>query len=245
VSLLVGVSQGVKTGRHPIRVDFVGALVWSATALATLNCGSGPNRPTPITRKVTSLDISCPATLLVGQSKFCFAQAHYSDGSTVNPAAVTWSSSAPNVASFAALAPGKISALGEGQTVVSAQYEEGSATAVVSVRAEDFLTVASSAEQGTFQVGRTVTMFLVGEYGVASVENAELHIEISDQNGQLIAAGTSNIVSKGGNSFVLSSTFAIPPSASQVCRTAVLQIGGVRLTATGSASLLSCINVTQ
>ncbi len=86
-------------------------------------------------------------------------------------------------------------------------------------------------------------MWVQGEYGVASAVAGELNIEISDQNGRRVDAGTPQTVPNGGDSYILSSTFVIPAATTQVCRTAVLQIGTVRLTAVGSAGLFPCINV--
>jgi hypothetical protein len=88
-------------------------------------------------------------------------------------------------------------------------------------------------------------MTAIGFYGVASADSGQLSVEITDQDGKLITAGTPRTVSKGGDSYVQSTTFVIPSSATTVCRTAVLQIGAARLTAVGSASLFPCFNIAQ
>lgn len=187
-----------------------------------------------------SLEITCPTSLLVGQSGFCFARAHYANGST-STVAPSWSSSDPTIASFGS--SGSLTGRGAGQATVSTEYGGKTAAAPVAVQAEDFLAVTAASLQGTFQMGRTVTMFVIGEYGVASADAGHLNIEITDQDGKLIVAGTPRVVAQGGDPFVLSSTFTIPPGTTSVCRTAVLQIGAIRLTAVGSPGLFPCVSV--
>ncbi len=208
-------------------------------------CGNSPTTPTPVVTNLVSLEISCPASLLVGQRRSCFANGHYADGSlrSVTP---IWSSSDPNIVSIAAVAnAGSVTGRGAGEAVVSSELEGKRASATVSVRAEDFLSVSSAAIQGTFQTGQVVSMWAIGQYGVASADSAELNIEITNQDGTLVVAGTPQAVPRGGDAFVLTSTFTIPPGTTRVCRTAVLQIGATRLTAVGDASIFPCINVTQ
>ncbi len=208
-------------------------------------CGNSPTTPTPVVTNLVSLEISCPASLLVGQSRFCFAYGHYANGS-VHSVTPIWFSSAPEILSVAALAnAGNVVGRGAGEAVVASEFEGMRASATVSVRAEDFLSVSSAAIQGTFRIGQVVSMWAIGHYGVASVDSAELNIEITNQDGTLVVAGTPRVVPRGGDAFVLTSTFTIPPGATKVCRTAVLQIGATRLTAVGDASIFPCINVTQ
>jgi hypothetical protein len=181
--------------------------------------------------------------LLVGQLRFCFANAHYTDGSTRVEAA-SWSSSNPSIASIALVGNAAgLTGRGAGQVTVSSEFGGKLATTLVSVSAEDFLTLEATGIQGTFQVGRIVTMDGIGRYGVATADAGELNIEITNQDGTLVVAGTPRIVSKGGDAFTLASTFTIPSGTTKVCRTIVLQIGAVRLTAVGSAGLFPCINV--
>lgn len=228
---------------HKQRAHLRCGVLWGVSLLAASGCG-GPVGPTVSTRKVVSLEIFCPTGLRVGESGSCFAQAHYSDGSAVNPAAATWSSSDPSVATIVGSDfDGRMLGRGPGQVVISGHYGEGSATTLVSITAEDFLKVTSAGVQGLFQTGRTVTMTVIGAYGVASAGTAQSGVEITDQAGNLIVGNAPQTVAKGGDSFVLSRTFVIPSSASKVCRTAVLQIGDVRLTAVGSDALFPCIDI--
>ena len=134
---------------------------------------------------------------------------------------------------------------GPGHVIVSAEYEGKAAAAQLSVRAEDFLDVSAAGLQGTFQVSRVVTMYVTGSYGVASADAGQLNIEITDQDGALVAAGPSQTVPKGGDSFVLSSTFTIPIGTTRVCRTAVLHIGALTLTDVGGPMLFPCVSVSQ
>jgi hypothetical protein len=93
-----------------------------------------------------------------------------------------------------------------------------------------------------FFAGSTVLMQLGGFYGVASADSGQLSLVITDQNNAVIATST-KAVSRGGDSFAMSSTFTVPLGTTQVCRKMVLEIGTATLTAVPSADLLPCISV--
>jgi hypothetical protein len=78
-------------------------------------------------------------------------------------------------------------------------------------------------------------------YSVASAETGRLSLRISDQSRNV--AGTLPVtVSKGGDFFLLSSTFIVPDDSVEVCRTAVLEIGAVTVAELQSQSFpLWCI----
>ncbi len=86
---------------------------------------------------------------------------------------------------------------------------------------------------------------LVGYYGVASADNGQISLVITDQTGTVVSTSTPMTVPKGGNFFDVSSTFTIPPNTTQVCRVAVLQIGATSLTADGGSGLRPCLPVRQ
>jgi len=73
-----------------------------------------------------------------------------------------------------------------------------------------------------------VTMWLQGNYSVASAATGRLSLKISDQNG-IVTTTAPLTVAKGGDSFVLSSTFVVPEASVEVCRTAVLEVNGVTI----------------
>lgn len=202
-------------------------------SLSQLACGSDipPSGP--------SFDTVCPATLLVGQTGFCFALIK----GTQTGLAATWSSSNPGVASFGAA--GALKGLSAGQVVVTGSYQGRSASASVSVQAEDVLRVSASTLQGLFKVGNTVMMGVVGFYGVASADSGQLNLVVTDQNGAVVSASELQMVLKGGDTFVIHHTFTLPVNTTRVCRTAVLQIGSVKLTAAGPPEIFPCVDVAQ
>jgi hypothetical protein len=71
-------------------------------------------------------------------------------------------------------------------------------------------------------------MWLQGYYSVVSADTGRLSLRISDQSGT-ITATTPMAVGKGGDFFLLSSTFVVPRDSVEVCRTAVLEVGAVRI----------------
>jgi hypothetical protein len=130
-----------------------------------------------------------------------------------------------------------------GQAVVSASYGGREATAAILVTAEDALRIKAGAHQGAFTPGATVTIWLQGYYSVASAETGQLSLRISDQDGT-IATTAPLTVAKGGDFFLLSSTFVVPQSSTAVCRTAILGIGAVTIAEPQSnESGLWCIDI--
>lgn len=106
----------------------------------------------------------------------------------------------------------------------------------------DALRVQAGLYQGTFKPRATVTMWLQGYYSVASVDSGRLSLRIRDQNGT-IATTSPLVVPKGGDFFFLSSTFVIPPTSTQVCRTAILEVGVLTITGPEPDSWLACLAV--
>ena len=188
----------------------------------------------------SSFGVVCvPSSLLVGQTGFCYALVTGTE--TGLPA--TWTSSDPSIASFGP--SGSLKGRSAGQVTATATYEGRSESASVPVRAEDVVRVLSASYQGIFQAGSTVNMIITGFYGVASAESGQLNLVVTDQNDVQVSASAVQTVARGGDSFAILHTLTIPVGTTRICRTAVLQIGSVTLTATGPPELLPCINIAQ
>jgi hypothetical protein len=198
--------------------------------------GPGPSGPGTV---VLGFDVVCPASIFVGQTGFCFALRK----GTQTGLDATWASSDPSVASFGPI--GSLKGRSAGQIVATATYQGRSESASVSVKAEDVLRVSSAVFQGIFKVGNTVMMGVGGFYGVASAESGLLNLVVTDQNDVSVSASEPQIVARGGDSLVISHTFTIPAGTTRLCRTAVLQIGSLTLTATGPSEIFPCVPVTQ
>jgi hypothetical protein len=219
----------------------IGVGIIVAVSLVYIACGGNPAGPGTGSSDNPTLQVVCPPSLLLGQTAFCQAASQTRAGSVDVTVAASWSSSDPAVASSGQL--GSVTGHGGGQVVVSASYGGQTASAHVVVVAQDVLQATASAIQGLFRVGSTVTMTLQGFYGVDSAAGGQLSLVITDQAGANIANSAIRTVARGGDSFILSDTFVIPSGTTQVCRTAVLQIGSVTLTAAGSSDIFPCVAV--
>jgi hypothetical protein len=139
----------------------------------------------------------------------------------------TWSSTRPEVVTVDSL--GVVNGRAPGQASVSASYGGRQGEATLVVIAEDALRIDSGqAHQGNFTPGSTVTMWLQGYYSVISAETGRLSLRISDQTGTIVTTAPMT-VAKGGDFFLLSSTFVVPRDSVEVCRTAVLEAGSVTI----------------
>ena len=191
---------------------------------------------------VLSLELSCQDSLIVGEQAPCIAVAHLRSGGTplISPLA-TWSTAQPSVVTVDGI--GTLTARAAGQAVVTATYQGRSAQATVVVTFEDALRIKAAADQGEFRPGTMVTMFLQGYYSVASADVGRLSLRISDQDG-IVTQTEPTSVARGGDFFLLSSTFVVPQTSTQVCRAAILEVGGVTILAPDPAgSTLACIPV--
>ena len=152
-----------------------------------------------------------------------------------------WTSMRPDLVAVDAL--GVVNGRSAGQAGISVSYRGREATASIVVTAEDALRVKAAAEQGEFRPGTTVTMWLQGYYSVASADTARLSLRITDQAG-IVTTTTPSTVARGGDFFLLSSTFVVPQTSTRVCRTAVLEVGSVTVAEPQSdASALRCISI--
>ena len=201
--------------------------------LGIAGCGAngsvGPTTPSPTPAagdQLLALAVSCQAALIIGERAPCIAVASYRSGrQPLVSFESTWSSSLPEVVAVDSL--GVSTGKSAGQAMVTASYQGRHASAVIAVTEEDALRISSGqAHQGDFRPGSTVTMWLQGYYSVASAATGRLSLKISDQTG-IITTTAPSTVAKGGDFFLLSSTFVVPETSVEVCRTAVLEVGSV------------------
>jgi Big-like domain-containing protein len=221
--------------------------VWIlAIAAYGANCSGGPTTPSPTPAdgdQLLALTVSCQAALIIGERAPCTAVASYGSGrQPLVSLESTWSSSHPDVVAVdgVGLSTGKSA----GEATVTASYQGLRATAVIVVREEDALRISTGqAHQGDFTPGSTVTMWLQGYYSVASAATGRLSLKITDQTGT-IGTTAPLAVAKGGDSFLLSSTFVVPDTSVEVCRTAVLEVGTVTIAEPHSKAFpLWCISI--
>jgi len=86
-------------------------------------------------------------------------------------------------------------------------------------------------------------MWLQGYYSVASAESGRLSLRITDQN-RVVTSTLPLTVPKGGDFFLVSSTFIVPQNSTQVCRTAILEVASMTIAEPQSnASGLWCISI--
>jgi hypothetical protein len=224
-------------------------LVGVMAALGVASCGgatpTSPGGGGTAGSDVLAVAVSCPTSLLIGQKGPCIAVARLRSGQApVVSFEATWSSTRPDVVTVDAL--GVVNGRSAGQAAVSASYRGREAAATLVVTAEDALRVeGGQAHQGDFRPGRTVTMWLQGYYSIASAESGRLSLKITDQT-RTIATTTPITVVRGGDFFVLSSTFVVPDDSVEVCRTAILEVGAVTIAEPTSKSYpLWCIPIVR
>jgi hypothetical protein len=105
------------------------------------------------------------------------------------------------------------------------------------------LRASAAAYQGSFKVGTTATLWLQGGYGVASADSGSLTLVVTDQSGATVSTSAPLTVRRGGDLYIMSTTFTIPPGATRVCPSGVLQIGLTRLTVVPDVSRVPCMPV--
>ncbi len=128
--------------------------------------------------------------------------------------------------------------------MITATYQGRQATAISVVTEEDALRIASGqGQQGAFTPGSTVTLWLQGYYSVASAATGRLSLRITDQTGTITTTAPLT-VARGGDFFLLSTTFVVPDRSEEVCRTAVLDVGDTTIAEPHSkTNLLWCIPI--
>lgn len=210
----------------------------AAVALFTLTSCQAPTSPDG----GDSLNVICPATLLIGEVSACEAvvQSQTQPWRDVTPAA-TWTALRTDIVSVGpwSLVAGRAAGQGE----IAASYQGRTGGASIAVIAEDAIRIRAAAEQGPFRRGVTVTMFLQGYWSVASADTGRLFLLITDQDGTTVASSDPLTVAKGGTGFVLSKAFVIPDTSTAVCRTAILEVGPVTIAQPNPGTLGRCIAV--
>jgi hypothetical protein len=156
--------------------------------------------------------------------------------------AAVWTSSDSSIARSEGI--GIFLGKSEGQATLTGTYDGESASAQLTVQLQDVLRATASSEQGPFRAGAIATMWLQGFYGVASADAGRLTLVVTDQNGETVSTSAPMTVPRGGDRYLLTTTFSLPPGTTRVCRTGVLQIGSTTLTLIPDVSLAPCIAVT-
>jgi hypothetical protein len=153
-----------------------------------------------------------------------------------------WSSARPDVVSIdargaAAVVKGQSTS---GVAAIAAAYRGRQGSAQIAVTAPDAVRVGATAEQGAFRAGGRPTWSFIGFYSVQSAASGRLVLRVTDQDGGVLATEP-RTVARGGDSFVLASTFDIPATATRVCGLVTLEIGSTTL---GDESTMRCRPVT-
>lgn len=210
----------------------------SAALVIASACGGGvPTAPAP----ATSLALTCSAaTILAGDSVVCratLAAANVGLGTSA-----VWTSSHPNIAT--SVGAGLFIRKADGQATLTVTYSGQSASSPLTVHLQDVLRATAAALQGSFRVGTSATMWLQGFYGVASADSGTLTLVIRDQTGATLSTSAPLVVPRGGDRYIISTTFTLPPGVTRVCRTGILQIGSTTLTVVPEEALVPCVAVT-
>ncbi len=210
-----------------------------AVASIAVECSRpAPANPTlPSNAPTFAVTCSSPS-VIAGDLAICTATAGVENVST----AAVWTSSDPKIATSQGI--GLFVGKADGQAVLTAAYSGQSASAQLLVHLQDVLRATASADQGTFKVGTTVTLWLQGFYGVASADSGTLTLVVTDQAGATVSTSTPLVVSHGGDRYLISTSFTLPPGTTRVCRMGVLQIGSTTFTVVPDASLIPCFAVT-
>jgi hypothetical protein len=225
------------TSEWTMRIPRITALCM-VVSVASACGGSVPTVPSP-SIGVSGLSLLCSSpTVLAGDLVVCMARA----SSTNVSFDAVWSSSDPAVARSEGF--GLFVGKAEGQAILTATYSGKSVTAPVTVHLEDMLRVTAAAYQGTFAVGTTATVWLQGPYGVASAPSGTLALVVTDQTGTVVSRSAALVVPRGGDSYLITTTFTVPQGATRLCRSAVLEIGARVLTVVPESSLVPCFTVT-
>jgi hypothetical protein len=213
----------------------------SAALMLLSACGgrapTAPSASPPGTR----LALVCGApTLLAGDVVVCTATVGLVNVGLSESA--VWTSSDPNIA--ASLGIGLFMGKSDGQATLTVTYSGQTVSAPLTVDLQDVLRASAAAFGGTFKIGTTATMWLQGFYGVASADSGTLTLVVTDQTGATVSTSEPLTVPHGGDRYILSTTFTLPPGTTRVCRKGVLQIGSTTLTVIPVDALVPCVAVT-
>jgi hypothetical protein len=184
----------------------------------------------------------CPASVPAGETTLCHAFVGLRGGASVDVSfRAAWTSA--NISVARVESGGFILARSAGQTMLLADYRgrTGSLTLSVTGGTEDTLRISANAQQGPFRPGDDVQLWLQGFYLLVSGPEGQLSLEVSDQNSVVAAATTA--VPRGGDTFLLTTRFTVPPGSTRLCPVAVLRAGTAALSAPANA-MQYCVTVT-
>ena len=159
-------------------------------------CGSFMPTAPSASSPGTGLALTCSApTLLAGDLVVCMVTAASVNVST----AAVWTSSDPNIATSQGI--GLFLGKSEGQATLTATFSGQSASGLLTVHLRDVLRATAAADQGSFKVGTTVTLWLQGFYGVASADSGTLTLVITDQTDATVSTSAPLTVPHGGDRY--------------------------------------------
>jgi uncharacterized protein YjdB len=155
-------------------VSPAGAALAKAVGTATISAASGAMTGTASLAVTTAVAVSlsvAPATLSLplGTGSQLQAIATMSDGTTQNPATVTWSSTQSSVA--AVNAQGFVTAAGKGTAQVSAAYNGLTGSAAIAVGPPALVSIKVSPTPSSLPLGETQQFAATGNYTDGSTQN--------------------------------------------------------------------------
>jgi hypothetical protein len=185
------------------------------------------------------MQLTCPASLLVGQQSVCTATVSEAGQSALVSFTAAWSITPPDVAEIDAT--GRVTGLAAGTATVRASLSGRSATATVAVKAEDGLVVTIGTTQASGKAGEPAAIGFSGWYSVVSADRGILEVVVRTADGRFVSSVGRDVV-RGGGSFGLTSNFTMPAGAGRVCGLASLRISGREVEPTGPLARPICID---
>lgn len=148
----------------PLSVALILTLLFAGCGGGSSKSGSGSNNPT-----LTSIAVSGPASMVTGTTGQFTATGTYSDGSSRTlGSSVSWSSSAPGIATVDAM--GKVTAVAPGPATISATLNGISGTAALTVNPA-LTSIAVTPNPGTVSVNTTLQMTAIATYSDGSSQD--------------------------------------------------------------------------
>jgi hypothetical protein len=188
--------------------------------------------------------VSCSPSLLVGMMMDCAVLASYSNGVGVNVAdSAVWSSTSTQVVRVAP--GGHVTAVGAGESELSATYQNRKDTLNISVTeaVQDSLEWTGGGEAGQLKPGNAINVSMDLMYSVVSAPTGRLGMRLFDDQREL---GTKEIiVNKGSNEVSLSVTVTLPANGTKLCQTAYLIVADKTLTAPNGPNAPLCLPLSE
>jgi uncharacterized protein YjdB len=195
--------------------------------------------------QLTSIDVSSVPALPLGLSASVTATGHYSDGTTADlTSQVTWTSSAPAVAS---VANGVVTSLGLGSTTITASLGGVSGSTTVGSSAANLSSISVAPTTLSLALGLTSQLTATGHYTDGST--VDLTSQATWTSDNALIAGVSNALSHGVVTALLGGTAHITatlngvasPAATVTVTSAILQ----SITVTPAASTVALGQIAQ